>query len=170
MSGSRKLPVSVPPVTGLSTSRPTTAREALIAEALGDIGHLLDRIEALLPAMDASRTALVETGTEFDQRLVAFQKQLAEDAQQTRARAVQHLTLHTNILTRTSIDDQTRAMTQAARKLFNDEVGPTLKQLTESLQRIIQRTDRVWELWLTHAATAVTSAAIVGALAIHWLR
>ena len=34
---------------------PSTAREALIAEALGDVARLIDRVEALTPAMDKAR-------------------------------------------------------------------------------------------------------------------
>ena len=38
-------------------SRTNTAREALIAEALGDVARLLDRLEALMPALDEAQRA-----------------------------------------------------------------------------------------------------------------
>ena len=41
-------------------NRPGTAREALIAEAIGDLARLLDRAEALQPAMLESSRALIE--------------------------------------------------------------------------------------------------------------
>ena len=33
-------------------NRPTTAREALVAEAIGDVARLLDRVESLVPLLD----------------------------------------------------------------------------------------------------------------------
>lgn len=46
-------------------NRPTTTREALIAEALGDMAQLVDRIEALAPAMDETRRALAQASADL---------------------------------------------------------------------------------------------------------
>ena len=41
-------------------SRSTTAREALVAELIGDLTELLDRAEILTSAIDEAREALTE--------------------------------------------------------------------------------------------------------------
>ena len=41
-------------------SLPSNAREALLAEALGDLANLLDRIETLAPAIEQARRSLLE--------------------------------------------------------------------------------------------------------------
>lgn len=38
-------------------NRPSTAKEALIAEALGEVATLIDRVEAVAPVMNSSRQA-----------------------------------------------------------------------------------------------------------------
>ena len=49
-----------PARTAVSQPRLSTAREALIAEALGDVARLIDRLEALRPAMDQARLVLTQ--------------------------------------------------------------------------------------------------------------
>jgi hypothetical protein len=51
-------------------------------------------------------------------------------------------------------------MSAAARLTFSTQVDSNLARLTNALQQVIQRVDRPWDLWLTHAATAAVSAAV----------
>ena len=57
-------------------NRPTTAREALIVEALGDVARLLDRIESMTPAMDTTRRALVRANADLGDRVNAFESHM----------------------------------------------------------------------------------------------
>ena len=41
-------------------NRPTTAREALVAELIGDVATLLERMESVRPAVNEATQALVE--------------------------------------------------------------------------------------------------------------
>ena len=47
-------------MSGYTVRRATTAREAVIAELIGDITELLDRMETLTPAMNDSRKKLAD--------------------------------------------------------------------------------------------------------------
>ena len=146
-------------------NRPTTAREALIAEALGEVAHLLDRVERLTASMDAGRVGLARASAALDQRLSAFEAGMAGVMQQAKTKTVEHIARRIDEATRQSIDVQTRSMHEAARLAFTAQLEPALARLTHSLQRLIQRVDRPWDPWLIHAATAVTSAAITWFLA-----
>ena len=141
-------------------NRPTTAREALIAEALGEVASLLDRVETLMSSMDAGRVALAHAGAALDQRLSVFEAGMSCVTQQDKTKTVEHIVRRTDEAARQSIEVQTRSMHEAARLAFTAQLEPTLARLTNSLQRLIQRVDRPWDHWLTHAATAVSSAAI----------
>lgn len=141
-------------------NRPTTAREALIVEALGDVARLLDRVESLQSSMDAGRRALVQANAALGDRLNAFETRMSSITQQAKVKAVEHIVQRTNDATRQSIDAQTRAMNEAARLAFTEQLNPTLGRLTESLQLLVQRVDRPWDFWLTHAAAAASSAAL----------
>ncbi len=155
---------SAPPV------RPITAREALVVEAIADAARLLECMERVVPAMDESRTALKQAGLALDQRLEDMGKQLTELSQMTQRRAVEYIAQRTKALADTSIEHQTTAMTQAGHRIFHEEVGSTLKQLTASLTHVLAESKRPWRLWWSHATTALTSAVLTAGLTVHWLQ
>jgi len=147
---------------------PSTAREALIVEALGDVASLLDRIESLTASMEVGRLALANASAELDGRLRAFETGTTALTRQVQARAVEHILKRTGQATTDSIEAQARAMNAAARLAFSAQVDSNLASLNKSLQGALQRVDRPWDVWLTHAATAAVSATltwwIVGSL------
>lgn len=46
-------------------NRSTTAREALVAELIGDVAQLLDRVETLTPNLNVARQALANTAKDL---------------------------------------------------------------------------------------------------------
>ena len=140
-------------------SEPTTAREALIVEALGEVALLLDRVDSVTSSMEIGRLGLANASAELDSRLKAFEAGTAAVARQVQAKAIEHIVRRTAKATTDAIELQTRAMTAAARLAFSAEVDSNLARLTRSLQQVLHRVDRPWDLWLTHAATAAVSAA-----------
>ena len=76
------------------------------------------------------------------------------------SKAVEHIIRRTGEAAAVSIESQTRTMNAAARLAFSAQVDSNLARLTASLQKVLQRVDRPWDLWLTHAATAAVSAAV----------
>jgi hypothetical protein len=152
-------------------NRPSTAREAFIVETLGDVAALLDRVEAVAPALDASRLALINASTELAGQVSAFESRMAGITEHAKVQAVKHIARRTDEMARSSLDAQTRAMEEAARLLFRTEVGPALQRVALPLQQwtdLAQRGARPWQRWLTHAATAVVASALTWALAA-WL-
>lgn len=147
-------------------SDPTTAREALIAAAIGDVAKLLDRIEAIVPALDGSCRALQRASTRLDEELGGFERRLAAMTERAKVHLVQHVAGRTDEAARRSIALQGQAMADAARVAFGAELGATMQRLQATLQPLIERRERAWEQWLTHAAAAaVASAATWGLLA-----
>jgi hypothetical protein len=139
---------------------PTTAREALIVEALGEVAVLLDRIESLTSSMEVGRLALANAGAELGDRLKAFEAGIASVSQKVQASAAEQLVRRAVKATSDSVETQTRAMNAAARLAFSAQVDSNLAQLTASLQQVLHRVDRPWDHWLTHVATATASAAV----------
>lgn len=152
-------------------SPPSTAREALIVEAIGEVAALIDRVEALGPALDRSRLSLIHASTELAGHVTAFESRMAGITENAKVQAVKHIARRTDEMARNSLDAQTRAMEEAARLMFRTEVGPAIQRLTMPLQHLAelaQRGARPWERWLTHVATAVVASGLTWALAI-WL-
>jgi cell division septum initiation protein DivIVA len=141
-------------------SDPATAREALIAEAIGDVARLLDRVEAVVPALHEACRALEQARLELDEHLTAFERRLAATTQLAKNEVVRHIGARTDEAARRSIDLQSRAMADAARVAFGAELGATMQRLQALLQPLVERRRPRWEPWLTHAAAvAVASAA-----------
>lgn len=152
-------------------NQPGTAREALLAEAIGDLARLLDRAEALQPAMLESRQSLVDAHTQLADQLAAFESHLTTLTEKAKVLAVKHILTRTDEAARRSVDAQSRAMADAAQALFKTQIEPALQRLAWPLQQLVQRVDRPWEQWLTHAATALVASAATLALAAYlWTR
>lgn len=149
----------------------STAREAFITEALGEVATLLDRVEAVAPALDASHLALINASTELAGQVTAFESRMAGITENAKVQAVKHIARRTEEITRVSAEAQTRAMEEAARMLFRTEVGPALQRVAMPLQHLADLAHRgahPWQHWLTHAATAVVASGLTWALAA-WL-
>lgn len=149
----------------------SSAREALIAETLGEMAALLDRVEAVAPALDASRLALINASTELAGQVTAFESRMAGITENAKMQAVKHIARRTDEITRVSAEAQTRAMEEAARMLFRTEVGPALQRVAMPLQHLADLAHRgahPWQHWLTHAATAAAASGATWALAA-WL-
>lgn len=149
----------------------SSAREALIAEALGEVAALLDRVEAVGPALDGSRLALIHASAELAGQVKAFESRMAGITENAKVQAVKHIARRTDEITRVSAEAQTRAMEEAARMLFRTEVGPALQRVAMPLQHLADLAHRgahPWHHWLTHAATAVAASGLTWVLAA-WL-
>lgn len=149
---------------------PTTAREALIVEALGEAATLIRQVEALAPRLDESRQALADAHSGLADQLTTFEAHVAALTEKAKVQTVKHIAVHTDEAARKSIDLQSRAMAEAARVAFNTELGPTLQRVQWVLQPLIERPDHRWEQWLTHLAAAATAAAATWTLALWLLR
>ena len=103
---------------------PGSAREVLIAEALGDLARLLERAEALQPAMLESRQALLDAHAQLADQLATFETQVAALTEHAKVQAVKHILARTDEAARQSVQMQTRAMSEAAQALFKEEFIP----------------------------------------------
>jgi hypothetical protein len=145
---------------------PTTAREALLVEALGEAAKLIRQVEALAPVMDESRQALADAHSGVVDQLAAFDAHVTRLVEKAKVQAVTHILARTDEATRRSIELQGRAMADAARVAFGGELGAALQRLQAAVQPLIERRGRHWEQWLTHVAAAAVAAATTWALAL----
>lgn len=150
-------------------NRPATAREALVAELIGDVAILIERMESLRPAVDEATQALVDAAERVVGSVGPLQTQIAGVAKQTQVQAVQYISVRAQQLARAMIVEQSAAMTQAAQSIVREQVGPTLQRLTAALERVVSRADRPWDMWLMHAGTAAVSAGGSAVLVLYLL-
>ncbi|PZO09761.1 MAG: hypothetical protein DCF26_23475 [Burkholderiales bacterium] len=147
-------------------NHPGSAREVLIAEALGDLARLLERTEALAPAMRESQQALVDAHAQLADQLAAFDAHVGALTEKAKVQAVKHILARTDEAARQSVQVQTLAMTEAARAIFKEEIGRVLPGRTGPHQP-----QQRWERLLEHAGTAAVASLLTWALAAHlWAR
>ena len=138
--------------------RSSTAREALVAELMCDMMKLLDRVDAVTPAIDNARQQMTTAAHELAAGVAPFKAHMVGIAAETRETSLQNIERATNQAAAKLLEAQTRAMTASARALFDKEVGPSLNQLARKLEQLVEQTRRPWEPWATHAATATATA------------
>jgi hypothetical protein len=136
---------------------PVTAREALLIEALAEMGNVLDRVETLTRALEAGQRDAVEAHGKLAVQVSTLEIRLAAAGETVKNNAVNFIAQRTNQATRQSIELHLRSMQEAARALFLKELEPTLQALVQPLlrvQEVVRENARPWDSWLTHAATA----------------
>ena len=138
---------------------PSTTREALIVEALGEAARLIRLVEALAPRLDESRQALADAHSGLADHLTAFEAQVLALSEKAKVQTVKHILARTDEAARRSVDLQARAMADAARVAFGGQLGATLQRLESVLQPLVKRQERRWERWLIHVAAAATASA-----------
>ena len=149
-------------------TNPTTAREALIVEALGEAAKLIRKVEALAPVLVETCRALQQANANLRDTLAGFEGRMAAITENAKTRTVQHLAVRIEEGAKRSIESQSRAMADAARVAFAAELGATMQRLKSALQPLIERQERYWESWLTHLTVATTASAVTWGLVL-WL-
>ena len=148
---------------------PSTTREALIVEALGEAAKLIQQVGALAPRLDESRQALADAHSGLADHLTAFEAQIQALSEKAKVQTVKHILARTDEAARRSVDLQARAMADAARVAFGAQLGATLQRLESVVQPLIQRRERAWDRWLTHAAAAASASAATWMLTTYLL-
>lgn len=114
-------------------SHPSTTREALIVEAIGDVAKLVQQVEAASASMNANAQALKAASTALRDELAGFERRMSSITGNAKVQTVKHIAARTDEAARRTIDEQSRAMADAARVAFGAEVGATMQRLQAQL-------------------------------------
>lgn len=138
------------------------AREALLIEAIGEMVDLIDSVDRLTPELRETSREIGQASEGLRGSLASFETQVLALCEKAKVQAVKHILARTDEAARLSIEQQSRAMADAARVAFGADLGATLQRM----QALQNRPERRWEPWLTHAAAAATASATTWTLAI----
>lgn len=149
-------------------SGPRTAREALIAELLGDVDGLLSRVEAL-PALVAGAEdkisgtvkALEDAGDKYRLAVTAF-------TDQAKADLAEYYDLKTALAAQSAaktVEEQRDALQEAARQAFRSEASDKAASLGAALGEAAKEFRRsMWSRMMEHAVTALIASAFTAGL------
>jgi hypothetical protein len=138
---------------------PVAAREALIIEAIGEAVNLIDSVERLTSELQGMSRDIDRASGGLRESLVGFEAQVLALSEKAKVQTVKHILARTDEAARRSVDLQARAMADAARVAFGAQLGATLQRLESVVRPLVERRERPWEHWLTHAAAAAVASA-----------
>jgi hypothetical protein len=147
-------------------THPSTIREALIVEALGEAAMLIRQVEALAPVLDESRQTLADAHSGLASQLTVFEAQVMALTEKAKVQAVKHILARTDEAARRSVELQGQAMADAARVAFGAEFGATLRRLQQSWPPPTKRPEWRWEQWLISLAAALVASAVTWVVAL----
>ncbi len=149
-------------------NRSTTAQEALVAELIGDLAKLIKRAESFATTLDNAKEELRDAAFLLDSRVEPFRHALNAEVGKVKDIAIKAFIRQTNEIAEREQMTMSRAMSDAARDLVGREVIIPLRQLVLTLDNLIHKTTRPWEVWSVNAATAIVSALASGLLVFHF--
>jgi len=147
---------------------PLSAREALLAEALGDAAALLDRIDAVVLALNAAATTANDACANIDAKAVAFDASIAALVDASKRHLVGHVATKTAELTRVAGETQLKAIRAELHALIRSELAASLEQARRSSSAGVAHRD-LRCTWWAHMATAVCASTIAGAIVYYLL-
>jgi hypothetical protein len=150
-------------------NRPTTAKEALIAEVLGDMASLIERVEALAPELETSRLALVRSHEELVNEVAIFKTQMTQVIGFAKVQTAKHIGQSADDATKKLIAIQTESMQSAGRELFRAEIHPVVRQVVQQLQALAERQSRHLATIWTYAGAAIAGCVLSLASAAFWM-
>ena len=138
---------------------------------LGELDTLLNRLDQLAPAIRSMSAELISSAVSTKAAIEDYQARTKAFAEQSQLSAVNHIIRRTNEVAAKSLEEQTQAMEEAASAAFNNEVGARVRELTSALNASLRKARAPnWISLITHAATALLTAAATSALLLHVLQ
>ena len=138
---------------------PRTAREALIAEMLGDLDLLLARVEALPVLVATAEERLTSTVTALDNAGDKYRMAITAFTEQAKMELAEYLDRKTIEVSLKTVEEQRAAIQEAARVAFCSEASDKAVNLGLVLGEAAKQFRRsMWTRLLEYAITALISS------------
>ncbi|ODT85890.1 MAG: hypothetical protein ABS69_00430 [Nitrosomonadales bacterium SCN 54-20] len=150
---------------------PNTAREALIAEMLGDLDSIIQRAERLPAMVDAAEGKLTATAKALESAGDKYRLAVTAFNEEAKAELSEYLDRKTTQAVAKTLEENKAAMQDAARLAFRSEASEKAANLGIVLAdaaKIFRRS--MWSRVLEHAITAMIASATTAALVYLLLR
>jgi predicted lipid-binding transport protein (Tim44 family) len=144
---------------------PRTSREALIAEMLGDLDTLLNRINALPTLVTSAEEKIYDTVTALNNAGEKYRIAVTAFNEQSKADLTEYFENQTvKVLSKTA-EEQRAAMLEAARMAFDSEASKKTANLSLVLSEAAKDFRRsIWLRLVEHAVTALIASSFTAGL------
>ena len=138
---------------------PRTAREALIAEMLGDLDQLLARVEALPALVASTEERLTGTVTALDNAGDKYRMAITAFTEQAKMELAEYLDRKTIEVSSKTVEEQRAAIQEAAHLAFRSEASDKAANLVLVLGEAAKEFRRsMWSRLMEHAITALIAS------------
>lgn len=142
-------------------SDPTTGREALVAELIGDVATLLNKVDKLAPALKTACAEIVGASAGLQDHAEKTNESIVAMAEAAKVAVVKHIARQADQIARSAAEQRTRAAEIAIREILRAE-------LTSAVHRLEQAASIKAGHWWTYLATAA-AASLATAAVMLWL-
>lgn len=150
---------------------PNTAREALIAEMLGDLDSIIQRAERLPAIVDAAEGKLTATATAIENAGDKYRMAVTVFNEQAKAELSEYLDRKTTQAVAKTLEESKSAMQDAARLAFRSEASEKAANLGLVLADAAKLfRHSMWSRILEHAITALIASALTSGFVYLLLR
>lgn len=134
-------------------------REALIAEALGDIAELLERLEAISPALASTSEAVISAADSLTAKSADAESRFTAFTQHAVTHLSKHLAHRADELARAAVEIEAQALHATGKKILQEELGPPVQRLVRALNETTHRRLH-WPSVAVGAVTAMVASAV----------
>jgi len=142
--------------------RPSSMREALVAQTLEEVDQLVTRVEGLSEIIGTKAEALDRAAQRYKEAVTALNAQARADLSKYLAKAA------TN-----TVEEQRAALQEAARLAFRNEAAQRFDEVAARLEAVAPRTDSksiTRSFVMGACVVSVTASIVLTTLVVHWLR
>lgn len=152
-------------------NEPRLRREAIVAQLAGELDEIVQRVEQLVPRLDQSHRQLESSADAVRVALEQYRSSIALLSTEAMKNIGEYAVRSTRQAAINSIEQQDAQIQDCARKAFEVELAPRLRDLNEAVSRAGQNLRRsTWSRWLEHAATAFVAAGCAAAGVLYLVR
>ncbi len=126
-------------------------REALVVEALGDIAVMLERLEAITPALASTCDAVMSAAESLKTSSVDAESRFTAFTQHAVTHLSTHLARRAEELVRAAVEVEAQALHATGRRILHKELEPPVQRLVRALNDTAHRRLH----WASVAAGAV---------------
>lgn len=151
----------------MNTPGPRTTREALIAEMLGDLDNLLDRVEAVPHRIAEAEEKMLCTSKALDASGDKYREAVVAFTEKAKAELADYLDKKAGA----TVEEQWVALQEAARAAFRSEASDKAENLGEVLSVAAQEFRRSgWYRLVEHGITAFIASGLTVALVLTFIK
>lgn len=144
---------------------PRTAKEALIAEMIGDMDNIISRLESIPSLLESSEDKLINTVEVLDEAGHRYKKTIITFTEQAKKDLQDYFDLKNNAVLSKTVEEQRAIIQTIANDIFQVEIADRASKINTFSYRSLST--RIVDLFFTSLGTAIFMSIFLYFLKLH---